>query len=139
MEVQTQTQASEPGCHHEERAEGGAATAASSYQGLREEQLPVQWTPLGLYAVSGRIPGDDDDTVEIIVAASDDEANGIFKSLMLSGRDDGERAGLVDCHGTDCYVISTTHIGNFSGADTLYLKPEFRQRGDAFAARGRTT
>jgi hypothetical protein len=66
-----------------------------------------------LWAIGGRIPESDDDTVVIISAATEDEAHEKFKSALegFSGRDEAEIEHCIDKFGDAFYITSTQVIG----------------------------
>ena len=80
---------------------------------LREPRLAdgtnVPATDVGLryYAVTGRIPGDDEDTVMVFQADDREHAIEQFKDAMWSGHgDEDDRASMEGEHGTDTYINS---------------------------------
>lgn len=91
-----------------------------------QDMAPDVPTGMGLYAVSGRIPGDDDDSVEILTAASVAEAHAIFKAMMLEDKSAEQLKGLQLFHGTTCFVISTTRIGTYVDVSMLSLDPDYQ-------------
>lgn len=80
---------------------------------------------MGLYVISGRVPCDDDDTVEIVTAPNAREAEASFRESMTCDMSDGEREHLIDVHGISCRIISTTFIGHYSGQGGLALARAF--------------
>ena len=89
------------------------------------EQKPDAPEAIGLYVISGRVPGDDDDTVEIVTAANAGEADASFRESMTADQSDDEREHLIEVHGSACMIISTTFIGHYSGQGGLTLAREF--------------
>lgn len=63
---------------------------------------------LKFYAVSGRIPGDDEDTTHLFQAEDREHAIEQFKDALWSGKDEDheDRAGTRDSEGTDTYINS---------------------------------
>lgn len=80
---------------------------------------------LSLFVISGRIHGDDDDTALVIQAASEADAVDFFHQQML------EEEGHVDLEDEathpEIYVNSKKCIGEFVGAGTLNLDPQYRR------------
>ena len=72
-----------------------------------------------LYAVSGRIPKSDDDTVHIVVANSEDEAWQAFKDEMNSGRSEEAIKADEGFHGTSVFSCANIPIGQFQSDGTL--------------------
>ena len=59
------------------------------------------------YAVTGRIPGDDEDGYLCIAAQSKEDAVEAFKETLYAGRDGASREQMKELHGDDCYI---THV-----------------------------
>ncbi|CAB3730490.1 hypothetical protein LMG22037_05536 [Paraburkholderia phenoliruptrix] len=79
-----------------------------------------------LYVVSGRVPGDDDDLVELIAAGNLEEAVASFRECVTADLAPDRRAALIARHDSDCFVVSTTLIGEYTGAGRLHLVEEFK-------------
>ena len=70
-----------------------------------------------LFVISGRIPGDDDDTVHLVSAPDSETAKLTFRGEMeaSSNLNDDDIEDLRASHGHSVYVISCTEIGEFNG------------------------
>ncbi len=77
-----------------------------------------------LYVISGRIPGDDDDSVDLVVAEDESAAQDAFRISMTSDLSDDSIARLQEDHGTTCFVIESRLVGDYVDAGMLQLSPE---------------
>jgi len=128
-----------------EEAAAGLAEARRQYPGyadsfkvqpasLRSELVATTELPaassepvvqkLQLYVISGRVPGDDDDSVELIVAANESEAQRRFEVSMTDHLAAEEITDLQQRHGTACYVITSRLVGDYADGGNLRLSPE---------------
>lgn len=57
------------------------------------------------YAVTGRVPGDED-TTHVFHVLDRYEAEQAFKDYLTSGLDQESRDSLIDCHGTESFINS---------------------------------
>lgn len=66
-----------------------------------------------LWLVTGRIPGDDDDTPHLILANTENKAQSVFRAYMLdlSNIDKVSTKQLTADHGTPCFIITCNQIG----------------------------
>lgn len=73
-----------------------------------------------LWLVSGRIPGSDDDTAQLVLAPSDGDARAAFTDWMInsSNMDEETEESLRADHGTVCYIITCEQIGQVEAPDS---------------------
>lgn len=66
-----------------------------------------------LWLVTGRIPGDDDDTPHLVLANTENKARAVFTAYMLelSDIDAVSKKQLKADHGTACFIITCEQIG----------------------------
>lgn len=69
---------------------------------VRDDQQADQG--LRYYAVTGRVPGDDEDVTHIYQAESRDHAVEQFKDALWSGQSEEDRASMEKSEGTDTYI-----------------------------------
>jgi hypothetical protein len=74
-----------------------------------------------LWLVSGRIPGSDDDTAQLVLAPTDDDARDTFTDWMInsSNMDEETEESLRADHGTACYIITCEQIGQAGEAEPV--------------------
>jgi hypothetical protein len=77
---------------------------------------------MNLYLVSGRVPGDDDDTAELIPAPDGAVAREVFRAQLCTGLDDETRASIIEQHGTEVFVCLTELVGEYLTEDTVRLE-----------------
>lgn len=73
------------------------------------------------WAVTGRIPGDDDDTLELVTAETEQAAHDAFKAHLLDIRDkdDADASDLVAEYGHAVFITGTILIGHLSHAGAV--------------------
>ena len=73
-----------------------------------------------LWLVSGRIPGSDDDTAQLVLAPTVDDARDTFTDWMIdsSNMDEETEESLRADHGTVCFIIKCEHIGEVEAPDS---------------------
>lgn len=59
-----------------------------------------------LFVVSGRVPGDDDDTAVVVEAMSELDANSKFEGYMLQDLSDDEIDDIIEAYKEAIYLIS---------------------------------
>lgn len=64
-----------------------------------------------LFLVCGRIPGDDDDTPQLVAAASEGAARRVFKDAMIAPLSTQVLLHLEDRHGDTCIVVECEEVG----------------------------
>lgn len=66
-----------------------------------------------LWLVTGREPGDDDDTAQPVLADTEDEARATFEAYLheISDTDEEGIASLIELDGSSCYIVTCEQIG----------------------------
>ncbi|WP_321820886.1 MULTISPECIES: hypothetical protein [unclassified Burkholderia] len=101
---------------------------ADAYEVVCEVGAKPDFAPsqnLNLFVVSGRVHGDDDDTVEIIPAVTADDAGAEFKDRLRAGGRNEDPDDVVDC-----YVNTTTLIGSYGDDGSFCVAAEFHMQHD---------
>lgn len=88
------------------RLAGLSFTIRFDDKGTFRDASPAADEGLHYFAVTGRIPGDDEDTTHLYQAEDREHAVEQFKDEMWSGRDAEERTATEESDGTDTYVTS---------------------------------
>jgi hypothetical protein len=64
-----------------------------------------------LWLVCGREPADDDDTAQLVLADTDEEAKATFESWLHEISRDVDAQGAQFTDGTTCYIVTCEQIG----------------------------
>jgi hypothetical protein len=72
-----------------------------------------------LYLISGRVPGDDDDTAQLIPALNEDEAQKIFTADMTDAMDDDARASIIEQHGSAVFICTSIVVGEYTALNMI--------------------
>ncbi len=84
-----------------------ASSKDASVDAIATAVKPAAREGMRYYAVTGRIPGDDEDAMMLFQADDRDHAIEQFTDAMWSGRgDDDDRAYMEGAHGTDTFINS---------------------------------
>lgn len=96
-----------------------------------------------IYLVSGRIPGDDDDTAYMVLADDDDEAREIFSTRLQvdSCLSEEDVADLKAVHDSACFIITCDRVGQVAPDLAKRLREiaeGARSKADVLASRSPT-
>lgn len=96
-----------------------------------------------IYLVSGRIPGDDDDTAYMVLADDDDEAREIFTTRLQvdSCLSEEDIAALKEVHDSACFIITCDRVGQVAPDLATRLREiaeGARSKADVLASRSPT-
>lgn len=92
-----------------------------------DSATPAADITMFLYAIAGRVPGDDDDTLSVITAANETDARASFEDELIGDYSESDLESIVATHGSKIFTSGFERIGQYTGSGALKLDAGHRR------------